>query len=625
MFPIGLDIRTLSLITVLLSFGFGSSLIVFGIVHPAFSGLKRVGSGLVLIGLAFLLISFRDHISPALSLVAANTILVLGFMLMNLGIHSFRFRQIPRPDAWLGAIVVVAALLTMSYFTYIEPSFTQRVFWVCSFLVVLSGMCCRNVLKKSTSGVIMPQGIIALGFGLFGVYMLVRAWWVLDENTMQDFMKAGTIHGLAFLAMILLLLSVAFGLVWMANEYLLKELKQYEQIILTSPEGIALVDREGRYQLVNNAILKFLNLSRQEILGKSSLDLFGRSVYEEVTLPNVQKAFAGETGESTTWLELPDAEKLYVAITYHPVPDSKGKNAFAAIHIKNLTELYQAQREKQRIFYLSLDMLCVTGMDGQFREVNPSWTKTLGWSQDELLQSKWTDYVHPDDLPKTLDIEHLLKKGQPVVDFVNRCRTKDGMYKYISWMSSPEMETKMIYCVARDITDRIRREEELVVLATVDPLTGANNRRLFMERLNDEVKRSARYNNPLSLITMDIDHFKNINDSHGHAVGDNVLIKLVDICSKVLRDTDIFGRVGGEEFSAALPFADIDHGYEAGERLRKELSQCFVDAENGIPAFTVSIGVAELRPDDSTESFLKRADDALYRAKEGGRDRVERA
>ncbi|OIQ49936.1 putative diguanylate cyclase YdaM [Pseudodesulfovibrio hydrargyri] len=622
MLVIELDIRTLSIITVVFSLGFGSGLVAFGAARPILSGLKQVGFGMLSIGLAFLLIGLRHRIPQAWSLVVANSVLVLGFMLMNRGIQGFR--EIPRSDTWPTAAVVVFNTLSLLYFSYVEPSFTQRVFWVCLSLSALSGICCRNVIRRGTINTMMPQKVLALGFGLFGAFMLLRALWALDEHALQDFMAAGTIHQLAFLAMIMLLVTVAFGLIWLASEYLFQELKQYERIILTSPEGIVLVDADGRYRMANDASLKFVGLHREELLGKRSLDLYGKEFYETVTLPNIRKAFAGETSATSSWVDHPDGGKVYLTITYYPVPDTRGRNSFVAIHIKNMTELHFAQKEKQRIFDLSLDMLSVIGMDGVLREVNPSWTGTLGWSQAELLHSNWADYVHPEDAPKTRETEDALKRGEPVVDFVNRLRTKDGLYRHIAWMASPDVENRLIYCVARDVTNRVSREEELFVMSTVDPLTGAHNRRFFMEKLDEEVERGQRYGTPLSLLAIDIDHFKKVNDTYGHSVGDKVLQRCVDTCKQTLRSSDTFGRLGGEEFMAILPFADHGTGHDTAERLRLALSRCTHGGKDGLPPFTVSIGVVQLERDDTADSLLKRADEALYRAKENGRNRVER-
>jgi len=167
-------------------------------------------------------------------------------------------------------------------------------------------------------------------------------------------------------------------------------------------------------------------------------------------------------------------------------------------------------------------------------------------------------------------------------------------------------------------------EEELRMLATTDPLTGVNNRRKFLETSERELARCARYNHPLCLLMLDADHFKLVNDTHGHDVGDKVLKLLSDICVRELRDVDVFGRFGGEEFVAALPETSMETALEVAERLRDCLASTEVTISDGAPLkFTVSIGAAERTKDDkSVHDLLNRADGALYQAKESGRNKV---
>lgn len=175
-----------------------------------------------------------------------------------------------------------------------------------------------------------------------------------------------------------------------------------------------------------------------------------------------------------------------------------------------------------------------------------------------------------------------------------------------------------------DITDRKKMEEELRMLATTDPLTGVNNRRKFLETSERELARCTRYNHPLCLLMLDADHFKSVNDSHGHDVGDKVLKLLSDICVRELRDVDVFGRFGGEEFVAALPETNITTALEVAERLRESLAALQVPIKDAAPLkFTVSIGAAERTKEDKTvHDLLNRADGALYQAKESGRNKV---
>jgi len=164
--------------------------------------------------------------------------------------------------------------------------------------------------------------------------------------------------------------------------------------------------------------------------------------------------------------------------------------------------------------------------------------------------------------------------------------------------------------------------------STTDALTGIRNRRYYDERFEDEVVRARRYDAPLSLLMLDIDHFKKVNDQYGHAAGDRVLRAFGALLRERVRYPDVAARVGGEELAVLLPNTGIKGAAMMAERLRHEVEQSSVPSAGGSDApsslrFTVSVGVAMLERDDaSAEQLAKRADEALYRAKYEGRNRV---
>lgn len=171
--------------------------------------------------------------------------------------------------------------------------------------------------------------------------------------------------------------------------------------------------------------------------------------------------------------------------------------------------------------------------------------------------------------------------------------------------------------------ERDRHEKQLYFLATRDGLTGLLNRRSFMEAGEAEVLRSKRYGHDLSIMMMDLDHFKSINDQHGHAAGDQVLQHFATLCGNTFRHADIIGRVGGEEFGVLLPFTTLAEAGILAERLRAEVDGSAVMA-CGIPVhYTVSIGISSVSPDDrDIDAPLSRADNLLYQAKALGRNRI---
>lgn len=173
--------------------------------------------------------------------------------------------------------------------------------------------------------------------------------------------------------------------------------------------------------------------------------------------------------------------------------------------------------------------------------------------------------------------------------------------------------------------------EEAQRLASVDPLTGLANRRAFVQSMAAEISRSRRYDHPVSLLLLDVDHFKAVNDQHGHLVGDRVLASVGAILNEELRRTDLAGRWGGEEFAILLPHTEGEGAETVADRLRETIAAypCAVATTPNGPSgnihITASIGVAALDPKDSWETLVGRADRAMYAAKRLGRNRVERA
>jgi diguanylate cyclase (GGDEF)-like protein len=169
-----------------------------------------------------------------------------------------------------------------------------------------------------------------------------------------------------------------------------------------------------------------------------------------------------------------------------------------------------------------------------------------------------------------------------------------------------------------------RSNQKLEHLAATDPLTGVGNRRQFISRTRTEIAQAERNGTPLSLLSLDLDHFKKINDKYGHPGGDNVLCGFVRKCLDAIGPYDVVARVGGEEFMVLLPGATLDAACEVGERLRSSIANNAFEV--GIPPpikITISIGVSQFgRDGDTLDAFLGVADQRLYRAKHEGRNCV---
>jgi len=271
-------------------------------------------------------------------------------------------------------------------------------------------------------------------------------------------------------------------------------------------------------------------------------------------------------------------------------------------------------------------------LDGRCTLINPAALEMLGLGKDQVVgmlthqvfhHHRKDGSVYPaDECP----LHHTLRDGvgRDVEDALVR---SDGEVLPVRMSISPMTDGDRLIGAAvvfRDIAQRKAMEIELRHLATTDPLTGVANRRSFLERLEIEQSRIRRFGVLGALLMLDIDHFKKVNDTFGHTIGDSVLRQLCDLHGQWLRDIDLMGRLGGEEFGILLPGTDVAGALQVAERFRCEVANMPFQGDSGRIAVTVSIGVTRIDPTDAgPESVLARADVALYTAKLRGRNRVE--
>ncbi len=271
---------------------------------------------------------------------------------------------------------------------------------------------------------------------------------------------------------------------------------------------------------------------------------------------------------------------------------------------------------------------------GRIQFVNPAAEKLFGYGQGELMGLKAHETLTPESLreharrwleqfirtgtervlQEPLELAALCKDGSelPIELYVGRIRRGDHWWTVGS---------------AIDITERKIREEHLLDLAETDPLTGARNRRSFMQ-LAEQVMKDRREGKdiPICYLMFDLDHFKRINDNYGHGIGDKVLCAFVDVCNANLRESDLFARIGGEEFAALIRSRNLDLVENIAERIRMAFYhgvEVEIDGETLLINTSVSIGLVEIGPkQESVDSALQQADTVLYQAKQQGRNRV---
>jgi diguanylate cyclase (GGDEF)-like protein/PAS domain S-box-containing protein len=323
------------------------------------------------------------------------------------------------------------------------------------------------------------------------------------------------------------------------------------------------------------------------------------------------------------------------------VPEAAGG---VIVRWRDVTLRHQAEKRQQELTTL-LD-LALTSADMAFWDVdlvqhkvrtfNDRWYTIMGYRRDELADdvAAWDALVHPEDAAARAAAWDTHLAGQAArYEAEFRMRHRDGHWVWLQARGlvierDPDGRALRLVGTRQDITRAKQTEQLLRELAHTDALTGIHNRRSFIERASDELASASRHGHAVSLLMMDLDHFKGINDQHGHAGGDSVLRSFVQTARTVMRQSDIFGRVGGEEFAALLPHTALDGARTIAERLLQQTrGQPAVLGSGMAVDYTVSVGVATATLECALaaagiDPLMAAADRALYRAKSQGRNRL---
>jgi PAS domain S-box-containing protein len=292
-----------------------------------------------------------------------------------------------------------------------------------------------------------------------------------------------------------------------------ESLKNYTYLINQSNDAIYVIEPEtSRFLYFNDKAITSLGYGREELLNMGVLDV-------EALLPDLSswKQQVNELKEKTCLsfegtVKRNDGTVFPVEINAKYITHET-QNYIIAV-VRDITVRKKVEEERDRFFNKSIDMLCIAGFDGNFKQLNPAWTFTLGWSIDELLSHPWLSFVHPDDQQSTIEVGKQLQNGKSVIEFENRYQCKDGTYRWISWNSFPILEKKQIFAVARDITQRKRMEEESAIyqkklkhFSSVLSLTEERERRQIAEDLHDRIGQTQ------AVIKMKLEELRNIQDN----------------------------------------------------------------------------------------------------------------
>ncbi len=443
------------------------------------------------------------------------------------------------------------------------------------------------------------------------------------------------------------------------------------QALSRVPVGVCYIDSDYTVLFWNKKLAQCTNISSDDILGKDLLEAFPKlknPIYslrlDSVLQGGPPALFSPQLHKNFFTCPAPDGtERLQHTMVSAAKKRTAGDSGYYGIIIvQDVTELYHrlndyaAMRDRalreledrrraedalrqnecklQSITDSALDAVIMVNSNSTVVFWNPAAEKMFGYSVNEAMGSSILTLITPDIYLEFVEhgIEALQHQNHDAAftKFMEAvAQDKQGRKFPIEISLSTIKLNDAWHAVGtiRDITTRKENEAKLQELAKMDSLTKLYNRRYFIEIGLAELSRCKRHQHEISLIMIDADHFKNINDTYGHYTGDNVLRVLANTCEETFRKEDIIGRIGGEEFAVLLPETNLEGAVQVAERLRERIADTVIETEDDSLRITISAGVTSGYcvnfSEDPIRQLLIEADKALYRAKEKGRNRVE--
>jgi len=448
------------------------------------------------------------------------------------------------------------------------------------------------------------------------MYVTINVWKVMGLS-MLPLIPISIIGGL---------MAHAFGQNAMRkkSEISLKaERELFNTTLQTLHEGIIVTDTAGKITLMNKAAERMTGWKNEEALGVLFAKVFiNMNLITREPGRNPVQMVLEEHRESHSpryiGLVSRDGSEYYITGSAKAIYAENATMSGVVVSFTDVTLEHEQESEIRAFLEINLDMLCVLDTDGNFVKVNKKFEDILGYTSEELVNQKFISFVHKMDFEETKQVTETLRSNNPVMGFTNRFRTKNGYYKYIEWYTQPS-HNRYFYSSARDVTERFVNKLKLEKAALKDKLTGVYNRHYLDMIIEREIKNAEQNNNALTMVMVDLDFFKVVNDTWGHPVGDIVLKQIAQVISAGIRNSDVLVRFGGEEFVILMPNTTQEGALAASEKIRQDIENHAFPIEGKL---TASFGVSEHVDQETFLEWYYKLDEALYRAKGNGRNCV---
>lgn len=675
----GIELGTLFFVLVVTSVLQAFAVLIQYRINRSVPGLGLWAIGFVCGAIAFCLLFIRGFITTPISfIILGNMLFMTGAVSIYVGCLRFLTKK---PNWKLVGLIFSLFFAGLVYYTYINNDINYRTSVISFSLSLVFFLTALGLYRNKPDSIRMAANIIAAVLFFHAGFHAFRAVAVITILPVQALFYSTALTVSTYLIQLIQGIILTFGLVIMVNQRLNAEIKEgkerFELLFMTSPDAVLITTlSEGVIVEVNDGFVALSGYSRCESVGRTVIELniwadqskrakLVEHIKENSTCENIEIAYRRKDGT------------IAIGMTSTKVFDYDGRRCIMSV-TRDITELRNAMTamiHQAKVQEVLLKIAEATLLSTSLNELYETVHRLLGQVvpaknfylalRDESIRQIVVPYCVDETgtVPRQRPIgkgltEYVMRQGQPVhvtaetfeqllrLGEVDKARTRIDEYLGVPLIDSEgkaygvlafnlinetktfsKEEIDAISIIAAQVSLAIERKqsvEELQRQAVIDGLTGIFNRRHFLERVEEELLRIRRFGGTCTMLMLDIDHFKQVNDLFGHTVGDEALKHVTKICVTCLRNVDLIGRVGGEEFAILLLETNVMEGQQIADRLRQSIAENeFITEQRKRIPLRVSIGVAEyLGKEETLTQLMTRADNGLYQAKRTGRNRV---
>lgn len=584
----------------------------------------------------------------------SNPLMVLGQIFLYIAITRFLDKK---ENRWMLRLIYIVFIVSYYYYMYFDNDISSRTVVINGTLAIVSFLTAHKLFTEKDRHVSTAAKFTAAVFLIYGVFLTVRLFWTISVPPIQTYDDYAFLFYAGFIVPAIVSTLCTYGFILMANQRLNIENrleKEKMQLVFNTSPDAALITRlsDGLFVDVNVGFTVLSGYTRDEVIGASTIkinvwhniedrQLFLAELNDRGTCENMEFIFQRKDGSQFSGMI---SARI---ITIQDIPHIVSV-------VRDITERKQAEEammeseeQYRSILNASPDNITITDLEGRILMISPAAKKMFGYEPDfnRFTGMRLLDFIVPEDVERAQsNLKQMYQGGSRKPNEYRGVRLDKSIFDIevnSGFVRNADGQPIRMVFIIRDITERKRAEQQIQELvqqleiekstaqlnSVTDSLTGLANRRYFDMALKTEFYRLKRSGATLSLIMLDVDHFKKFNDSYGHLAGDDCLLQIGTMLkTNIGRAPDIVARFGGEEFAVILPETESPGAEVLAERIRKGVEALAIPhaASETADCVTVSLGAVSVNTTSiiSPKEVVALADKALYDAKNKGRNRT---